>query len=58
MHHHLHQLIHGLVRKGRLVGIDVVEIAPKYDHNDLTTIAACRLFINAIGAAAAAGHLD
>jgi agmatinase len=58
LHHHLRQLIHGLVAKGRLVGIDVVEIAPSYDLNDLTTIAAGRLFVNAIGAAAAAGHLD
>ncbi len=58
LHHHMRALIHGLVGKGRLVGIDVVEIAPKYDHNDLTAIAAGRLFVNAIGAAAHAGHLD
>ncbi len=58
LHHHMRSLIHGLVRKGRLVGMDVVEIAPRYDLNDLTTIAAGRLLINAIGAAAHAGHLD
>lgn len=55
--HHVRELIHGLVRKGRLVGMDVVEIAPSRDLNDLTTIAAGRLFTNAIGAAAHAGQL-
>ncbi len=57
LYHHMRSLIHGLVKKGRLVGMDIVEIAPKYDLNDLTTIAAGRLFMNAIGAAAKAGHL-
>ena len=57
LHHHMRRLIHGLVAKGRLVGMDVVEIAPMHDLNDLTTIAAGRLFMNAIGAAAKAGHL-
>lgn len=57
LHHHMCGLIHGLVRKGRLVGMDIVEIAPSYDLNDLTTIAAGRLFMNAIGAAAHAGAL-
>jgi agmatinase len=55
--HHMRELIHGLVAKGTLIGMDVVEIAPKYDLNDLTSIAAGRLFMNAIGAAAAAGKL-
>ena len=58
LHHHMRRLIHGLVAKGRLIGMDVVEIAPMHDLNDLTTIAAGRLFMNAIGAAAKAGHLD
>lgn len=57
MYHHMRELIHGLVAKGRLIGMDVVEIAPSRDLNDLTTIAATRLFMNAIGAAAKAGHL-
>jgi agmatinase len=57
LYHHMRTLIHGLVKKGRLIGMDIVEIAPKYDLNDLTTIAAGRLFMNAIGAAAKAGHL-
>jgi agmatinase len=57
LYHHMRALIHGLVKKGRLVGMDVVEISPKYDVNDLTSIAAGRVFMNAIGGSAKAGHL-
>jgi agmatinase len=56
LYHHVRALIHGLVRKGRVIGMDIVEIAPKYDHNDLTAIAAGGLIMNLIGAAAKAGH--
>jgi agmatinase len=49
-------LIHGLVKKGRLIGMDIVEIAPRYDHNDLTSIAAGRMIMNLIGAASRAGY--
>lgn len=55
-YHHMRSLIHGLVRKGRVVGMDIVEICPKLDHNDLTSIAAGRFIINLIGMAARAGH--
>ena len=37
------KLIHGLVRKGRVVGMDVVEITPKVDLNQITCITAGRL---------------
>ena len=43
---HVHQaraLIHGLVRKGRVVGMDVVEITPKHDVNKITCLTAGRL---------------
>lgn len=56
LYHHMRTLIHGLVKKGRLVGMDVVEIAPKYDHNDLTSIAAGRFIVNAIGMAVRANY--
>lgn len=52
----MHRLIQGLVRKGRLVGMDVVEITPSRDVNDITSITATRLFTNAIGAAVRAGY--
>lgn len=51
-------LIHGLVRKGRVVGMDVVEITPASDVNRITCITAGRLIVNLIGAAVRAGYFD
>ena len=51
-------LIQGLVRKGRVVGMDVVEITPAADVNRLTAITAGRLFVNLIGTAAQEGYFD
>jgi agmatinase len=51
-------LIQGLVRKGRVVGMDVVEITPAVDVNRITAITAGRLFVNLIGTAAAEGYFD
>jgi agmatinase len=50
------KLIHGLVKKGRVVGMDVVEITPRYDLNQITCITAGRLIINLIGAAVRADY--
>ncbi len=54
----MRKLIHGLVKKGRVVGMDVVEIAPINDVNQLTCIAAGRMIVNLIGASARAGYFD
>lgn len=51
-------LIHGLINKGELIGMDVNEIAPRYDHNEVTCVLAGRLIINYIGAAVRAGYFD
>lgn len=51
-------LIHGLVAKGRVVGMDVVEITPKRDVNAITSVTAVRLFCNLIGKAVRAGYFD
>src|SRR5215510_2406928 len=48
--HQARKLIHGLVRKGRVVGMDIVEITPRLDVNRITCITACRLVVNLIGA--------
>jgi agmatinase len=56
--HQARKLIHGLVRKGRVVGMDIVEITPRLDVNRITAITAGRLIVNLIGAAAAAGYFD
>ena len=52
------KLIHGLARKGRVVGMDVVEILPSMDLNRITLITAARLFVNMIGATVRAGYFD
>lgn len=52
------KLIHGLVRKGRVVGMDIVEITPRIDINKLTCITAGRLVVNMIGTAVRAGYFD
>jgi agmatinase len=45
-------LIKGLCRKGTLLGMDVVEITPKRDVNEITAITAGYFILNAIGAIA------
>lgn len=52
------KLIHGLVKKGRVVGMDVVEITPRTDVNQITCITAGRLYVNMIGACVRAGYFD
>lgn len=49
-------LLRGLVSKGRVVGMDIVEITPRTDVNQITCITAGRLIVNLLGAAARAGH--
>lgn len=56
--HHMRTLIHGLIGKGRLVGMDIVEIAPARDLNELTAITAGHLIFNMIGMATRAGYFD
>ena len=46
----IHSLIHGLAQKGRVLGMDLVEIAPSYDHGTITLVHAERLICNFIGA--------
>jgi agmatinase len=52
------RLIHGLIKKGRVVGMDVVEITPPDDVNKITCITAGRLIANLVGAAVRAGYFD
>ncbi|MGB3068839.1 MAG: agmatinase [Ottowia sp.] len=53
------QLIHGLVKKGRVVGMDIVEIQPSKDAaNKITCVTAGRLIVNLIGSAIRAGYFD
>jgi len=43
------ELIGGLASRGRIVGIDLVEVAPDYDHTGSTAILAAQILLNAIG---------
>jgi agmatinase len=53
------ELIHGLVKKGRVVGMDIVEIQPSKDTaTKLTCVTAGRLIVNLIGSAIKAGYFD
>ncbi len=52
------KLLHGLVNKGRVVGMDLVEIAPSNDIRNITMIHAERLICNFIGASIRAGHCE
>jgi len=52
----IRKLVHGLVKKGRVVGMDLVEIAPQNDVGNTTMIHAERLICNFIGASIRAGH--
>jgi len=51
-------LINGLARKGRVVGMDIVEITPSRDVNGITAITAGRFIVMMIGAAVRAGYFD
>ena len=43
------ELIDGLARRSTIVGIDLIEVAPDYDHTGTTAILAAQLLLNAIG---------
>jgi agmatinase len=49
-------LLRAIARKHRIVGMDLVEVAPGFDYaNGLTSIMAGRLLLNVMGSAWAAG---
>ncbi|MCP4187679.1 MAG: arginase [Gammaproteobacteria bacterium] len=52
------KLIHAIVNKGRVLGMDLVEIAPSSDVGNITMIHAERLICNFIGACVRAGYYD
>jgi agmatinase len=54
----IRKLIHGLVNKGRVLGMDLVEISPKCESGNLTLVHAERLICNFIGATVRAGYYD
>ncbi|PWR20851.1 agmatinase [Zavarzinia compransoris] len=43
------ELLEGLTRRGMVIGMDLVEVAPDYDHTGTTAILAAQLLMNVIG---------
>lgn len=43
------ELIAGLAKRGSIVGLDLVEVAPDYDHTGTTAILAAQVLLNTIG---------
>jgi len=54
----IRQLVRGLITKGRVLGMDLVEIAPQHDVGKITMTYAERLICNFIGAAVRAGYYE
>jgi agmatinase len=51
-------IIKGLFRKGRVLGLDLVELTPARDLNEISSITAGHIILNFIGAAVRAGYFD
>ncbi|MFK8252730.1 agmatinase [Ancylobacter terrae] len=43
------ELLDGLAQRGTIVGVDLVEVAPDYDHTGTTAILAAQILLNLIG---------
>ena len=43
------ELLDGLCKRGTIVGVDLVEVAPDYDHSGSTTTLAAQILLNFIG---------
>jgi agmatinase len=43
------ELLSGLAKRGNIVGLDLVEVAPDYDHSGSTSTLAAQLLMNVIG---------
>jgi agmatinase len=49
----LKEMLLGLPSRGRIAGIDIVEVSPPYDHSEITSLVAARLALDMLGAALA-----
>jgi agmatinase len=43
------EFVDGLARRGGIVGVDLVEVAPDYDRSGITAMLAAQLLLNLIG---------
>jgi len=49
LYYEILELVDGLARRGNVVGVDLVEVAPDYDQSGSTSILAAQLLMNTIG---------
>ena len=49
LYYEVQEIIEAIARKGNVVGMDLVEVAPPYDPTGITSILAAQLLMNAIG---------
>ena len=49
LYYEILELLAGLAKRGPVVGIDLVEVAPDYDHTGTTAILAAQVLLNFIG---------
>jgi agmatinase len=54
LYYEILEFLAGLSRRGRIVGLDLVEVAPDYDRTGTTAILAAQLLLNVIGRIVAA----
>ncbi|CAK9079487.1 unnamed protein product [Durusdinium trenchii] len=54
LYYEVKDLLRSIIRRGELVGLDLVEVAPPYDPAGVTTTLAARLLLDAMGFAKAA----
>jgi agmatinase len=43
------EFLDGLTKRGTVIGVDLVEVAPDYDHSGSTTTLAAQILLNLIG---------
>ena len=43
------EFLDGLTKRGSIIGVDLVEVAPDYDHSGSTTTLAAQILLNLIG---------
>ncbi|RKF16399.1 agmatinase [Roseovarius spongiae] len=49
LYYEILELLDGLAKRGDIVGMDLVEVAPDYDHTGTTAILAAQVLMNTIG---------
>ncbi|WP_439815092.1 agmatinase [Zavarzinia sp. CC-PAN008] len=49
LYYEILELLDGITKKGPVIGMDLVEVAPDYDHSGMTAILAAQILLNTIG---------